>query len=65
MTRLLRLLPVALYLALFLGTNLQAGAPPQEPILQLETKTHSARVSKIAVDKNGRILASASSTAYQ
>jgi WD40 repeat protein len=60
MKRISYLLAAVFSLALFFGSNLQAAEPPKEPILQLETQTHSARVSKIAVDKNGRILASAS-----
>ncbi len=60
MKRISYLLAAVFSLTLFFGSNLQAAEPPKEPILQLETQTHSARVSKIAVDKNGRILASAS-----
>ena len=60
MKRMPYLFATVISLLLFLGTNLRAAEPPKEPILQLETKTHSARVTKIVVDEKRRFLASAS-----
>ena len=42
------------------GTNIYGGEPPKEPILRLETRSHSARVTQIAVDGRGHFLASSS-----
>ena len=53
------LLLAALFLSL-IHLRLEAGEPPQEPILKLNTKMHNASIWRISVDARGRYLATAS-----
>ncbi|MDI6753056.1 MAG: caspase family protein [Thermodesulfobacteriota bacterium] len=56
-------LRIILYLLLFdicLPGALLAGEPPKEPILRIETGMHTARIGRISVDRENRLIATAS-----
>jgi len=43
-----------------MAVTAQAGEPPKEPILRIETGMHTARITRISVDRENRLLATAS-----
>lgn len=53
-------LPLLLLVLLLMHPRLDAGEPPQEPILKLNTKMHNASIWRISLDAQGKYLATAS-----
>lgn len=60
MKRKLRLFGLAFLLLLSWLCRAQASEPPKEPVLRLETGTHTSGIIKINADRDGRYVATAS-----
>ncbi len=60
MKRKLWILGPAFLLLLPCLCSAQASEPPKEPVLRLETETHTSGIMKINVDRDGRYIATAS-----
>ncbi|MDO9228371.1 MAG: caspase family protein [Syntrophales bacterium] len=56
----LRIILCLLLFVLFLPGALLAGEPPKEPILRIETGMHTAGIRRISVDRENRLIATAS-----
>ncbi|MEI8172708.1 MAG: caspase family protein [Deltaproteobacteria bacterium] len=54
------LIPYLILLVSCLPGSVLAGEPPKEPILRIETGMHTAQITRISVDRENRLLATAS-----